>query len=93
MLIRGAPRRSRGRKGGQAETRATRRRDASVSETLASRSRSMTAGEMKLFLYLFFFQCFYFFFLAKKLSEMHRGQAIKWDESKEINADRTPTCK
>lgn len=65
MLIRGAPRGSRGRKGGQAETRATRRRDASVSETLASRSTSMTAGEMKLFLFFSFFQCFYLFFLAK----------------------------
>lgn len=39
---------------------------ASVSETLASRSRSMTAGEMKLFLSLFFFSMFLFiFFLAK----------------------------
>lgn len=62
MLIRGAPRGSRGRKGGQAETRATRRRDASVSETLASRSRSLTAGEMKLFLYFCFFSMFLYIF-------------------------------
>lgn len=55
MLIRGALHGSRGWKGGQAETRTTMRRDVSVSETLASRSRSMTARENMFFSMFFFF--------------------------------------
>lgn len=82
MLIRSTLHGSQGWKGGQAETRTAMKRDMSVPETLASRSRSMTAIENTFFfLFVLFFVGFFwggvalnfFLFLLPKNFWRHTG--------------------